>query len=43
MRFEISNIDEKTAEKIKVYCVKKKITHGVWAKNAHEALINKDK
>ena len=41
MRFEISNVDEKTVEKIKVWCVKNKKTHGIWAKEAHESLTKK--
>lgn len=41
MRFEISNIDEKLAKKIKIFCVKNTLTYGQWAEKAHKALINK--
>jgi len=41
MRMEISNIDPKTAERIKIYCIKNKIHKGTWAKKAHESLLNK--
>lgn len=39
MRFEISSIDEKTAKKIKKYCIDKDITQGEWAEMAHRALV----
>ena len=38
-RYEIFNIDPKVKEKIKVYCVKNKITAATWAEMAMKALI----
>lgn len=37
-RYEITNIDPKVKEKIKIYCIKNKITAAMWAKKAHESL-----
>jgi hypothetical protein len=41
MRFELSNVDEKLAKKIKKYCIDKEITQGEWAEKAHNSLIGK--
>lgn len=41
MRFELSNVDEKVAKRIKKYCIDKGITQGEWAEMAHNALVNK--
>lgn len=41
MRFELSNVDEKVAKRIKKYCIDKGITQGEWAEKSHKALVDK--
>lgn len=38
MRFEISNIDEKTAKRIKKWCIDHNKTQSEWAELAHKSL-----
>ena len=41
MRFEISNVDEKTVKRIKKWCIENNKKHSSWAEIAHNALVNK--
>ena len=42
VRFELSNVKESIAKKIKKWCIDHKKTQGEWAEMSHNALINKD-